>query len=282
MTTPLSTEELDLVYRAVRQATRPMNASNLKKALPISEPKLKELLKALVETGRIRIHRAKSPVYWTDALEEQAAERIVAALEDLPLTKTELEDKFKSLLVSWPVKKREEFVARLLKEKRVFKARSLDGKQFVYSTREALTTQDYVKLALHLAQTKLAKKKISTDVFYAEALRWIQAETGVDAPAEPEAPQAAPAPAELILEAMKRLSPAATSGELISITKLREEMREQITEKKKFDEMLLALAQSGMFVLHKYDFPTNLSDEAKEALVQDQHGNYYVGIAIRE
>src|SRR5262249_869357 len=102
MTNPTSSEALDLVLRAIHQSSKPINVTSLKKVIPkssgITEQNLKELLNSLVESGQIQVHRAGKTVYWTPGLEEQANERILDTLKVYPLTKTDLDDRFRSVL----------------------------------------------------------------------------------------------------------------------------------------------------------------------------------------
>jgi hypothetical protein len=293
MTTPISTEELDLVYRAIDQSSRPMNMTNLKKVLPktaqINETKLKEILISLVESRRILENPSRSTVYWTKSLEEQAYARIVEELEKAPLMKTELMNKFtalrKHVLKGLSEKRCEALLAEWVKQKRIYKVKGFTGDVFI--AQASPSARDYVKLAINLALAKLAKKKISHELFYAEAaavhIDLAEPEPGIPTqppPAEDPTPQ--PPLSQLILDEMTRISPAATNGELISITKLREAVRDQIPEKTQFDKTLLELAESGRFVLHRHDYPSSLSQETRDALVLDDRGNYYIGIAIRE
>lgn len=271
------------VVRALQQSSNPLTAGKLAKAIPksaaISKPDLPELLRQLVEAGQIRGHRARSSVYWLPSLEAQAGETILATLDERPLTPTELKDKFKSLLIGWPQIKRLEFVDRLIKEQRVYKVAPLTGKAKLLSVRPQATTQDYVKLALHLAVTKLAKRGIRSQQVL-DAAREVLQET-------PNPPETAPLPSvqrdlpRLILERMFQIHPAAATGALVSISELRQALSAEIPGKADFDQAVLHLAEQGRVALHRHDYAAALNQAERDALVSDQQGNHFIGIAVR-
>src|SRR5262249_5768297 len=120
--------------RAIQQSSKPVNLANLKKAIPkssgITEQNMKELLNSLVESGQIQVHRAKSTVYWTRTLEEQASSRILEAFHgEKPLTKTDLKNKFKSILIGWPDEKREDLLHSLVESGQI---RTYDAQKTIY------------------------------------------------------------------------------------------------------------------------------------------------------
>src|SRR5262245_42614773 len=125
-------EAVAYVLRALEQSAQPLAVSKLEKAIPISALKSKKdlprLLEQMIKAGQIRSHKARSSVYWLPSLEGVAAEKILEALNEDPLKQKELESKFKSLLPGWPKAKRDEMLAKLIKEKRVYKLPPLIGK----------------------------------------------------------------------------------------------------------------------------------------------------------
>ena len=92
----------------------------------------------MVRAGQIRSHKARSSVYWAPSLEGLASERILEALNEIPLTQTDLKSKLRSLLIGWPQTKRDEMLARLMKEKRVYKVPPLTGKAYLLSARDEI------------------------------------------------------------------------------------------------------------------------------------------------
>lgn len=175
MTNPdlLSSEEAEKALRALQQSSRPMNLTNLWKAIPKSarpqKNQLAEILNELAISGQIRAHLARPTVYWLPSLEEQASKQMLQAFGEKPLTQTELKNRFKSPLKGWPVIKREEMLAQLVEEKRVCKLSSvywLPGIEQQASERilEAFSEQP-------LTQSKLNDKLRSLLVGWPEAKR---------------------------------------------------------------------------------------------------------------
>jgi DNA-binding HxlR family transcriptional regulator len=279
-----SHETTALVIRSLEQSARPLSNSNFKRAIPKSAQKdLPELLRQLVQSGEIRSGKARSSiVYWQPALEEQAAQRILEALDDRPLTQTELKNKFRSLLIGWPQIKCLEIVEQLIKERRVYKVVPLTGKARLLSTRSQATTQDYVKLALQLAITKLAKRGIRSEEVLAAAQEVLlgssnQSET-VPPPSAPPTQIDLP---QLILDRMFHLNSAAATGALVSLSELRHALQVEIPGKTDFDREVLQLAEQGRVALHRHDYVSSLSQAERDALVLDQSGNHFIGIAVR-
>lgn len=116
----------------------------------------------------------------------------------------------------------------------------------------------------------------------------LQSELGLDGPAhtglesaELRAEQArtrrAHAEREL-LEALRLLTAEQPPGALLALRELR---ARSSLDKWSFDRAVLALSESGKVLLHHHDYPSSLPDIEREALVSDDHGTYYVGVALR-
>lgn len=294
----LSQEINAFLIRVLEQSSRPLSKTTLEKNLPKSAPVAKkdlpELLAQLIGSGQIRTHGKRATVYWVPELEDRAGDRILETLRDTPLTQTELKNKFRSLLPGWPQTKREEMLARLIREKRVYRVAPLTGKARLLSARAELTPQDYVRLALQLAAGKLKSRGFTAEEVFALARELSQP---VPIAAEPVAPAPvvsplAPSPLaesnlvtpvleEVVLEQMNRIKPDAANGALVSIAELRRALAGEMPDKSAFDEAILRLAEAGRVALHHHDYPGSLSQEERDALVLDERGNYYIGIALR-
>src|SRR5262245_44649065 len=227
-------EAVACALRALRQSAQPLTVAKLAKAVPKSALKSKkdlpELLEQMVRAGQVRSHKARSSVYWLPDLEGQASERILEALSEIPLTQTDLKSKLRSLLIGWPQTKRDEMLARLIREKRVYKVPPLTGKASLLSARDEATPRDYVRLALQLAADRLKTKGLT-----AEQVMTVAREVLQPAPASPAIPTSHHGAADLgaadlgaadlgaadlgaadlerlILERMLRLNPSAANG----------------------------------------------------------------------
>jgi len=346
---PLHSEATASVLRALQQSAQPLSVTKLGKAVPKSALKSKkdlpELLQQMVKAGQIRSHKARSSVYWLPSLEDLASERILEAFDDKPLTQTDLENKFRSLLPGWPTAKRKEMVAQLvksgrirshksslywlpgledqasakilealndlpltqtdlknklrgeltgwpqtkrdemlaqlLKEERVYKVPPLTGKTSLLSARAEPTPQDYIKLALQLAVAKLKPMGLTAEQVLTAAREVLQLSPAPAPPAISSPRHDAANLERLILERMLQLSPSAATGASVQLSQLRHALHSEIADKDIFDQAIMRLAEQGRVALHQHDYVSSLSQEERAALVSDGRGNYFIGVTLR-
>jgi hypothetical protein len=275
-------EAVACVLRALGQSAQPLTVAKLAKAIPKSalnsKKDLPELLEQMVKAGQIRSHKSRSSVYWPPSLEEQASERILEALNEIPLTKTDLKSKLRSLLIGWPPTKRDEMLARLIKEKRVYKVPPLAGKATLLSARAEATSQDYIRLALQLAVARLKTRGLTAEQVISVAREILQ-----PASASPEIVplhQSAVDLERLILERMLQLKPSAATGAPVQLNQLRQAVRPEIDDKDVFDRTIMRLAEQGRVAAHRHDYASSLNQEELAALVSDGRGNYFIGVTL--
>ena len=277
-------EAVACALRALRESAQPLTVAKLAKAIPKSALKSKkdlpELLEQMVRAGQIRSHKARSSVYWLPGLEEQASERILEALSEIPLTQTDLKSKLRSLLIGWPQTRRDEMIARLIKEKRVYRVPPLTGKATLLSARDKATPQDYVRLALQLAVDRLKTRGLT-----AEQVMTVARDVLQPAPASPAISPSSHDAADLerlILERMLRLNPSAVNGAPVQLSQLRQALRSEISDKDVFDRTIMHLAEQGRVAAHRHDYAGGLSQEDLAALVSDGQGNYFIAVTLRD
>jgi hypothetical protein len=277
-------EAVACALRALRESAQPLTVAKLAKAIPKSALKSKkdlpEILERMVRAGQIRSHNARSSVYWLPGLEEQASERILEALSEIPLTQTDLKSKLRSLLIGWPQTRRDEMIARLIKEKRVYRVPPLTGKATLLSARDKATPQDYIRLALQLAVDRLKTRGLT-----AEQVMTVAREVLQPAPASPAISPSSHDAADLerlILERMLRLNPSAVNGAPVQLSQLRQALRSEISDKDVFDRTIMRLAEQGRVAAHRHDYAGGLSQEDLAALVSDGQGNYFIAVTLRD
>jgi hypothetical protein len=277
-------EAVACALRALRQSSQPLTVAKLAKAVPKSALKSKkdlpELLEQMVRAGQIRSHNARSSVYWLPGLEEQASERILESLNEIPLTQTDLKSKLRSLLIGWPQTKRDEMLARLIKEKRVYKVPPLAGKATLLSARAEATPQDYIRLALELAVARLKTRGLTAEQVMTVAREILQQEQASIAISRSH--QDAADLERLILEHMLRLNPSAANGAPVQLSQLRQALRSEISDKEVFDRAIMRLAEEGRVATHRHDYAGGLSQEDLAALVSDGRGNYFIAVTLRD
>lgn len=277
-------EAVAYALRALQESAQPLTVAKLEKAVPKSALKSKKdlpvLLEQMVRAGQIRSHKARSSVYWLPSLEEQASERILEVLSEIPLTQTDLKSKLRSSLIGWPQTKRDEMLARLIKEKRVYKVPPLTGKASLLSARSEATPQDYIRLALQLAVARLKTRGLT-----AEQVMTVAREVLQPAHASPSISTSHHGGADLerlILERMLRLNPSAANGAPVQLSQLRQTLRSEISDKEVFDLTIMRLVEQGRVAAHRHDYAGGLSQEDLAALVSDGQGNYFIAVTLRD
>jgi hypothetical protein len=83
---------------------------------------------------------------------------------------------------------------------------------------------------------------------------------------------------EQVLQGLRQLVAREGKGALIPVRQLRALLR---LEKTRFDVALLRLFADDAVILHHHDYVGSLSESERNELVLDQHGNYYIGVALR-
>jgi hypothetical protein len=176
-------------------------------------------------------------------------------------------------------------LARLIKEKRVYKVPPLTGKAALLSARDEATPQDYIRLALQLAVARLKTRGLT-----AEQVMTVAREVLQPTPASPEispphhnaADLGAAELERLILERMLRLNPSAANGAPVQLSQLRQSLRSEISDKDVFDRTIMRLAEQGRVAAHRHDYAGGLSREDLAALVSDGQGNYFIAVTLRD
>ncbi len=159
------------VLRALQESARPLTVTELEKAVPKSTLKsrkdMQQLLGQMVKAGQVRSNKARSSVYWLPSLEDLASERVLEAFNDKPLTRTDLENKFRSLAPGWPPAKRKEMVTQLVLSGRI---RSGNSAYWLPS----LEDRAVAKILEALSEFPLAQKDLD-DKLKGELSDWPQA-----------------------------------------------------------------------------------------------------------
>jgi hypothetical protein len=274
-------EAVAYVLRALQQSAQPLAVTKLGKTIPKSALKSKkdlpELLQQMVKAGQIRAHKARSSVYWLPGQEEQASEKIIEALSEMPLTQTDLKNKLRSLLIGWPQTKRNEMIAQLLKEKRVYKVPPLTGKTSLLCARAEPTPQDYIRLALQLAVARLKPSGLTAEQVMTAARALLQPSPNVASSTEHNVADLG----RLILDRMRQINPSVVTGAPVQLSQLRHSLRSEIADKDVFDQAIMRLAEQGRVAVHQHDNVGSLSQEELAALVSDGRGNYFIGVTLR-
>ncbi len=85
----------------------------------------------------------------------------------------------------------------------------------------------------------------------------------------------------IILKAMTTLKPAAAQGALVYIPDLREALRRTFPDKESFDQAIWHLARLEKVQLQSHSLPGELSEEQRQAMIDNQRGSYFMAVGIR-
>jgi hypothetical protein len=86
------------------------------------------------------------------------------------------------------------------------------------------------------------------------------------------------APRDAVLAAVRATAARQPQGALLRVSSVRSEAG---LAKSDFDDAAMALYRDGTIVLHPHDYPTSLSQAERDALVRDESGTHYIGVALR-
>lgn len=279
------------------------------------EARAKELLPVLVKAGLIRrAGKGTRLFYWLPALEPSAHERLCAALTDGPRSKADLKTLLPGLLPGWPPAQREAMLRLLVQTGQVHQWPPLKGNTSLFSmqppnpqlylqkpVRElagklqrlaqqfasfGIAPEQVYELAQQLLQQSLPRNTVAVEPPSDKALpiepSSLESAVIEAVPIEPptiEPPViAVPSNDQLILEGMQQF----TGSPLVSLTELRRNLAAALPDKAAFDQTVLLLARQGRVVLHRHDYPSSLNPTEQAELVNDEHGNYFIGIALND
>jgi hypothetical protein len=278
----------EVIVEALRGATGALVAdSALKKLLPApyrreSKPSLAAALTALAAARRI--HRVRAGQTLLSAAHEPQATlgRVVDQLlaEQGPLTPEALKLAVRQkapgherLLPAW--------IRDALKTRRLFE-HAPRGRE----KKKRLGLDPDVRRQLSKTLKALGQempKASAIGVRPEQVLQVLAAELGVAVPhagatdGSPPSSHGPESDESLVLSALEALTRECAPGALLSVRDLRARAG---LDKRRFDAAVIALARSGHAMVHHHDYPFSLTEAERDALVRDEQGTYYVGIAL--
>jgi hypothetical protein len=283
----VTNEEIEVLFKTLQEAQEPLTVSQIRNQLPSGRFKLPEKQIAEILDDQLRKHRAyrfkpyggKSDRYWTRSHEEYARETILMALNGNPLTRSELKKKTDAKLRDCSDDKRKNLLNELIKEGTVRKWPVLiGGRSELFSTRPP-NSQFYIEHVLKSLGKKLglSQAQLIDDVQTILTSLKHKLEVSDTLSVRPDQKDVA----QIILDRMVQIKPAAASGALVSLTELRRAVKDEVPDKTGFDQAILRLADQESVALHYHDYPASLSQDELNNLVTDGRGNYYIGVALR-
>ncbi len=262
-----------LLRRAVERAGHEpasWSLSRLAAALPAgfrpSREALREILDGLVSRGILHVWPGRAPGYAAVPFVEVAAARVLAELQKGRSTRSKL-----ARASRLPLAVCQDAVKDLVGSGRVFQHPRLGNRQhFGLSPADPL---DYARGGLETVVRGLGRKGFLADDIRGALVRFAEGLTG---PREKGADHEA-----ALLGAMREIEPQLDRGAPVSIAQLRARLSTRFADKRAFDDAVLGLAESGRFDLQSHDLPSELSDQERDALIDNSRGSYFMAIGLR-
>jgi hypothetical protein len=263
------------LVEAVRRSATPQFASRLHDALARprpSEERVKGSLAELVQQGVLFLRRVgRYNAYARDAPPSDE-ELIRGALAGGPLSRAQICEALKASGV--PERRCRAAIERMAAAKRLYrhpKAGNVPERvgleppdPGVYIARPIAEIQEHRRMLVDLGVTDEAWKAALVAALGLSSL--------------PAAATNGKSDEESLLTALRDLTAEEGEEALLSVGRVRA-MRD--LDKRRFDQALLRLQSAGKVTLHSHDFPQSLPSEERNALVVDDRGVYYAGVALR-
>lgn len=285
----------------------------------LKKDRLATVLEERATQGEIhRYPRGRTLRYWTRNLEEFAQTTIQHVLQK-PRTRPETYKALTKPLADMTAKRRTEMVNEMIRSGAIHELPSLIGSRSKRLCARPAEPREYLADAFEKLRKSLAPAGISLDELYAAAAALATEQRAAGSHTAPQSSMAAPAtagsapaatsadsstqalhaqppvtptpataaassapsPENLLLEQLTTVEPSAMRGALVSVQKLRKTPALCNWDKRTFDRVVLQLATEERIALHRHDFPGSLSETDRAELVTDDHGNCFIGLALR-
>jgi len=257
---------------SLRRSERPLTAREIARAIPrSSRPDPGAIEELLRHDGRAVQWPPKTasapPRYWMRRPREVAAAALIEAVANAALSASDLQKKLARHAARFSAAQRRELVESLLPalaaEKKVFVHPAPGKGKPAYGSRppEAARYVGKLRKELEALAASLASAGITREQLL-DALR--------------ASPASAPAAAPLAARVTEYLK-SRPGG--IGVGQLRDELG---VGKAEFDQAVLDLYRQQRVYLDRHDWPMGLSQEARDQLVSDGAGNYYVVIGLQD
>jgi hypothetical protein len=271
----------DLILKILSRNHFGLSANKIRNDLPASHripsKKLAERLDGLLAKGRLhawqppkgRAQKPPLPIYSLDPLEPLIATETLQLLKNESLTPSEIKKSFPPHVNKYLLN----LLDPLIKNGTVKWYPPLKGKRVGL---QEPNPGDFLS-----AEIKRLFEKGEKLGFQVEAIL-----QGVQAYAKPSTFKKPPTltaeeTERIILKAMSTLKPAAAQGALVYIPDLREALRSTFPDKESFDRAILHLARLEKVQLQSYSLPAELTEEQRQAMIDNQRGSYFMAVGVR-
>jgi hypothetical protein len=275
-----SREIAELVFKILSRNRYGLSIDKIRKDLPpshrIAKGRLTALLSDLVSEGKVHCwHPPKGkaenpphPIYSLQPLEGIIQGEILERLRDLPLAPVQIKKSFPAPVGKYLAG----FLEPLLRAGKVKWHPPLKGKRLGLEEPDPA-----VFLGGDIKKLLEKGKKLGFSV--RAVLQAVQKSLGPGSSGPPlllgEETE------KIIFQAMARLKPAAAQGALVYIPDLRQTVRESFPDKDSFDQAVLHLAKLEKVQLQSHSLPAELTQEQRQAMIDNGRGSYFMAVGIR-
>jgi hypothetical protein len=271
---PAISQALEHAWESLQRSEAPLTARDIWKAIPpparVPTSELEQLLQQDPRVVRWPARtRSAPPRYWTRKPEDLLDSLLPGIAADTPLPISGFQKKIGRNFGGFTAIQKRELVesrlAALVTAGRLYLHPPVSGKLVKYGAKPPRASAYVAKL----------EKELNALVAKLEP-------AGIDRAQILEALSGAP-PAEERADVERRIVEfLKTKPGGIGVGQLREELRVPSAEKSLFDAAVIALYRGRCVYLDQHDYPLGLSQAAKNELVSDGAGRYFVVIGLRD
>jgi len=271
----------ELILKILSRNGFGLSPDKIRKDLPpshrLSKDQINSRLKALISGGKIyawnpprgKLKNPPAPIYSLEPLEPRVGREIQEVLKNQPLTLAEIKKEFPTHIGKYLVN----FLELLIKKGTVKWHPPLKGKR--------LGLQEPDPADFLSAEIKKLFEKGEKLGFQMEAVLQAVQKYAKPGFSKRQGPLSSEEAEKIIFKAMKNLKPAAAQGALVYIPDLRRALSEFFPDKESFDQAILNLAKLEKVQLQSHSLPAELTEEQRQAMIDNQRGSYFMAIGIR-
>jgi len=280
--TPQNVSEVDeLISKILSRNQFGISADQIRKNLPLSHRVSKDQvisrLRAGISEGKIyswnppagRSSRPPALIYSAQPLERVVAGEVQEILRNQPLSPGEIKKKFPIHISKYLLT----FLEPIIKKGTVKWHPPLKGKRLGLQEPDAA---DFLS-----AQIKKLFDKGEKLGFHKEDVLQAVQKYAKPGPYPKQTSLPSEEAEKIIFQAMKTLKPAAAKGALVYIPDLRKALMNVFADKDSFDQAVLNLAKCEKVQLQSHSLPAELTEEQRQAMIDNQRGSYFMVIGIR-
>ena len=279
---PLDFGEVDeLILKILSRNRFGLSADKIRRDLPpshrISKDQIKSRLKAPFSVGKIyawnpplgKAKKPPAPIYSLEPFEPLVASEVQEILKNQSLTPAEIKKKFPAHINKHLLN----FLDPLIKNKTVKWHPPVKGKRLGLQDPNPI---DFLSTEIRKLFEKGGKLGFGTEAI-------LQAIQGYVKPLPPgkQPPLTSQEAERIIFRAMTALKPSAAQGALVYIPDLWKALSEFFPDKESFDRAILNLAKLEKVQLQSHSLPAELTEEQRQAMIDNQRGSYFMAIGIR-